>query len=325
MHANCAVGESELIDEILTRIFLCLGTVRNLDQHQWRQCHANAPQLTLDESMHRRAFTQCKVLEVDQLGGIAVACEETHDPHATLEQTRIDRIETAYRGPIRRLTDAVAGCALERQRIRIARRRRHHQGVIGLQHLAEEGARLRCLVKTMMGFVDDAADAHAIGTRLLDQRVQRLSVITLAARTPALCVACCDRAPGRDEHAAGIDSAKPAIAVEIEQAREDYKAGKLTQEKLTDLTIKNQEAIETARKAYEDTRAKMSELQKQGVPPWQTIWEGGLGQIAISLAGAWLLAKQGDKSAVRDAVAKVEEIRGPINARKGSAPTPRVS
>jgi len=115
------------------------------------------------------------------------------------------------------------------------------------------------------------------------------------------------------------------LTVEIEQAREDYKAGKLTQEKLTDLTIKNQEAIETARKAYEDTRAKMSELQKQGVPPWQTIWEGGLGQIAISLAGAWLLAKQGDKSAVRDAVAKVEEIRGPINARKGSAPTPRVS
>lgn len=148
----------------------------------------------------------------------------------------------------------------------------------------------------------------------------------------ACCFSCAQLTPEQQAELASLRQANLAamekgqsLTVELQQAREDFKAGKLTQEKLTDLTLRTQEGIDAARKAYEDTRAKMSELQKQGIPPWQTIWEGGLGQIAISLAGAWLLAKQGDKSAVRDAVAKVEEIRGPINARKGSAPTPRVS
>lgn len=110
------------------------------------------------------------------------------------------------------------------------------------------------------------------------------------------------------------------LTAELEQARKDFAAGKLTQEKLTDLTLRTQEGIDAARRAYEETAKKMADLQKQGVPPWQTLWEGGLGQIAISLAGAWLLAKQGDKGAVQAALAKVREERGPIDARKGSAP-----
>jgi hypothetical protein len=111
-----------------------------------------------------------------------------------------------------------------------------------------------------------------------------------------------------------------ALAHDLAQARQDFAAGKLTQEKLADVTLRATEGIAEARKAYEDTARKAAELQKQGVPPWQTIWEGGLGQIAISLAGAWLLAKQGDKGAVKDALAKVREERGPIDARKGTAP-----
>lgn len=110
------------------------------------------------------------------------------------------------------------------------------------------------------------------------------------------------------------------LAAELQQAREDFKAGKLTQEKLTDVTLRTQEGIDLARRAYEETAKKMAELQKQGVPPWQVLWDGGLGQIAISLAGAWLLAKQGDKGAVQAALAKVREERGPIEARKGVAP-----
>lgn len=111
-----------------------------------------------------------------------------------------------------------------------------------------------------------------------------------------------------------------AHAQDLEQARKDFAAGKLTQEQLNGLVMKSQEQVATLIATAQAASAKVADLQKQGVPPWQTIWEGGLGQIAISLAGAWLLAKQGGKGAVAEALAKVEQIRGPIEARKGLPP-----
>lgn len=111
-----------------------------------------------------------------------------------------------------------------------------------------------------------------------------------------------------------------AHAQDLEQARKDFASGKLTQEQLNGLVIRSQEQVAALIATAQAASAKVADLQRQGVPPWQTIWEGGIGQIAISLAGAWLLAKQGDKGAVEKAVARVTEIRGPIEARKGSAP-----
>ena len=111
-------------------------------------------------------------------------------------------------------------------------------------------------------------------------------------------------------------------AADLEQARKDFAAGKLTQEQLTALVVKSQEQVESLTKVAQTASAKIAELQKQGVPPWQSFWEAGGRELVIGLGGAYLLKKQaeGDKKAVDASVAKVTEIRGPIEARKGLPP-----
>lgn len=116
----------------------------------------------------------------------------------------------------------------------------------------------------------------------------------------------------RTENLAAIEKGK-SLTIELDQARDDFKSGRLTQEKLTDLTLKSNEAMELARKTFEANAAKIAELEKQGVSPFRSIWEGGGRELAIGLAGAWIWKNQkdGDKKAQAEAVGKVMELRGP--------------
>lgn len=166
---------------------------------------------------------------------------------------------------------------------------------------------------SLLGWIASLLKDHMVKMLLVGSLVFLASCAQLTPEQQA------ELATLRQQNVAAMQKGQELTA-ELEQARKDFAAGKLTQEKLTDLTLRTQEGIDAARRAYEETAKKMADLQKQGVPPWQTLWDGGLGQIAISLAGAWLLAKQGDKGAVQAALAKVREERGPIDARKGSAP-----
>lgn len=148
----------------------------------------------------------------------------------------------------------------------------------------------------------------------------------LAFLLGALCAACAQLTP---EQRAEIELLRTQVAqaesgirthvAEIEQAKKDFAAGRLTQEQLAGLVLKSQEQVADLQKLGQAALVKARDLEKQGVPQWQTALET-LWPTILGVVGAVVVAKQGDKKAVLDAVAKVTEIRGPIDARKGAPP-----
>ena len=113
------------------------------------------------------------MFEIHQLRGVTVARDEAHHAHAAFEQSGLDGIEPADRCPVRRLADLVAGRGFERGHIGIARRRGHQQRVIRLQYIAEEAARLRCALESVVRLIHDATDAQALFAGKGDHRIDR--------------------------------------------------------------------------------------------------------------------------------------------------------
>lgn len=111
-------------------------------------------------------------------------------------------------------------------------------------------------------------------------------------------------------------------AAELDQARKDFAAGKLTAEQLSALVVRGQEQVAVLVQTAQAASAKVADLAKHGIPPWQSFWEAGGRELLIAAGGAWILRnqKQGDEKAVAIALTKVIEQRGPIDARKGAAP-----
>lgn len=113
------------------------------------------------------------------------------------------------------------------------------------------------------------------------------------------------------------------MAQEIEQARRDFDAGRMTQEQLNGLVLRGQEETTKLTKLIQENAAQASALRAQGVPIGQVFWEqwgATLTNLGLSLAGAYVLAKQGDKKAVVEAQEAVRRERGPIDARRGAPP-----
>ncbi len=163
--ANGRFRKPERVHQKPPRRLLRHLAIWHLHQHQRRQADAALGQLRLDRSMRQRALAQGQPLEVDQLLLVTVASKEAHHANAGLQQALRHRIDARHRRPVLRSAQPIAGVALEARHISVARRCRHHHGVVGFQHIAEQRLRLLGFVEAVMRFIHDHADAQALLAR----------------------------------------------------------------------------------------------------------------------------------------------------------------